>query len=34
MKKIEEIKITADIFLGNDLSYKESFLNTVIVKIG
>ena len=34
MKKIEEIKITADIFLGNDLPYKESFLNTVIVKIG
>ena len=29
-KKLEEIKISDDIFLGNDLSYKEKFLNSVI----
>ena len=34
MKKMEEIKITDDIFLGNDLSYEENFLNRVIEKFG
>ena len=29
-KKLEEIKISDDIFLGNDLSYDEKFLNSVI----
>ena len=29
-KKLEEIKISDDIFLGNDLSYEEKFLNSVI----
>ena len=33
-KKLEEIKISDDIFLGNDLSYEEMFLNSVIEKIG
>ena len=33
-KKIEEIKITDDVFLGNDLSYEENILNSVIEKIG
>ena len=33
-KKMEKIKITDDIFLGNDLSYKEKFLNSVIEKFG
>ena len=33
MKKLEEIKISDDIFLGNDLSYEEKFLNSVIKKI-
>ena len=28
-KILEEIKISDDIFLGNDLSYKEKFLNSV-----
>ena len=27
---MEEIKISDDIFLGNDLSYEEKFLNSVI----
>ena len=31
---MEEIKITDDIFLGNDLSYEEFFLNSVIEKFG
>ena len=29
-KKLEEIKISDDISLGNDLSYEEKFLNSVI----
>ena len=33
-KKMEEIKITDDIFLGNDLFYEENFLNNVIEKFG
>ena len=33
-KKLEEIKISDDTFLGNYLSYEERFLNSVIVKIG
>ena len=33
-KKLEEIKISDDIFLGNDLSYEEMFLYSVIEKIG
>ena len=33
-KKMKEIKITDDIFLGNDLSYEENFLNSVIEKFG
>ena len=33
-KKMEEIKITDDIFLGNDLFYEENFLNSVIEKFG
>ena len=33
-EKMEEIKITDDIFLGNDLSYEENFLNSVIEKCG
>ena len=28
-KKMEDIKITDDIFLRNDLSYEENFLNSV-----
>ena len=32
-KKLEEIKISDYIFLGNDLSYEETFLNNVIEKI-
>ena len=32
MKKLEEIKISDDIFLGKDLSYEEQFLNSVIEK--
>ena len=31
-KKLEEIKITDDIFFGNDLSYEEKFLNSEIEK--
>ena len=31
-KKLEEIKISEDIFLGKDLSYEEKFLNSVIEK--
>ena len=33
-KKMEEIKINDDIFLGNDLSYEENFLNSIIEKLG
>ena len=33
-EKMEEIKITDGIFLGNDLSYEENFLNSVIEKFG
>ena len=33
-KKMEDIKITDDIFLGNNLSYEENFLNSVIEKFG
>ena len=33
MKKLEEMKICDDIFLGKDLSYEEKFLNSVIEKI-
>ena len=33
-EKMEEIKITDGIFLGNDLSYEEKFLNSVIEKFG
>ena len=33
-EKIEEIKITDEFFLGNDLSYEENFLNSVIEKCG
>ena len=33
-EKMEEIKITDDIFFGNDLSYEENFLNSVIEKFG
>ena len=29
---MEEIKITDAIFLGNDLSFEENFLNSVIEK--
>ena len=32
-KKLEEIKISDDIFFGNDLSYEEKFVNNVIEKI-
>ena len=31
-EKMEEVKIADDIFLGNDLSYEENFLNRVIEK--
>ena len=33
-EKVEEIKITDDIFLGNDLSYEENFLNSAIENFG
>ena len=33
-RKMEEVKIADDIFLGNDLSYEENFLNRVIEKFG
>ena len=33
-EKMEDIKITDGIFLGNDLSYEENFLNSVIEKFG
>ena len=33
-KKLEEINISDVIFLGNDLSSEEMFLNSVIEKIG
>ena len=33
-EKMEEIKITDDAFLGNDLSYEDNFLNSVIEKFG
>ena len=32
-KKLEEIKISDDVFLGNDLSYEEKFINNLIEKI-
>ena len=32
-KKLEEIKFSDDIFLGNDLSYVGKFLNSVIEKM-
>ena len=32
-KKLEEIKIGDDVFLGNDLSYEENFINDLIKKI-
>ena len=32
-KKLEEIKIADDIFLGKDLSYEQNFLNTIIEKL-
>ena len=32
-KKLEEIKISDDIFFGNDLSYEEKFVNNVTEKI-
>ena len=32
-KKLEEIKINDDVFLGNDLPYKEKFINNLIEKI-
>ena len=32
-KKLEEIKISDDVFLGNDLSYEGKFLNSVIEKM-
>ena len=33
-EKMEEVKIADDIFLGNDLSYEENFLNRVVEKFG
>ena len=33
-EKMEQIKITDGIFLGNYLSYEEKFLNSVIEKFG
>ena len=32
IEKVEEVKIADDIFLRNDLSYEENFLNCVIEK--
>ena len=32
-KKLEEIKISEEIFLGKDLSYEEKFLSSVIEEI-
>ena len=32
-KKLEQIKISDDIFFGNDLSYEEKFVNNLIEKI-
>ena len=32
-KKLEEIKISDDVSLGNDLSYEEKFINNLIKKI-
>ena len=32
-KKLEEIKIADDIFLGKDLSYKQNFLNAIIERL-
>ena len=34
VEKMEEVKIADDIFLENDLSYEENFLNRVIEKFG
>ena len=33
-KKLEEIKIVDDIFFGEDLLYKQKFLNAIIQKHG
>ena len=33
-KKMEDVKITDDIFLRNDLSYEENVLNSVTEKLG
>ena len=33
-KKMEEVKIADDVFLGNDLPDEENFLNFVIEKFG
>ena len=32
-KKLEEIKISDDVFLGNDLSYENKFLKSLIEKM-
>ena len=32
-KKLEEIKISDNVFLGNDLSYENKFLNSLIEKM-
>ena len=32
-KQLEEIKISDDVFLGNDLSYENKFLNSLIEKM-
>ena len=32
-KKLEEIKIIDDVFFGNDLSYENKFLNSLIGKM-
>ena len=32
-KKLEEIKISDDVFLGNDLSCENKFLNSLIEKM-
>ena len=32
-KKLDEIKINEDAFLGNDLTFEQSFLNKLIKKI-
>ena len=32
-KKLDEIKINEDVFLGNDLTFEQRFLNKLIEKI-